>query len=697
MGCSSSKNVVSVTPVLDSSGILRDSRGSEAVSEKSLRGKSRENEEVEKEKIKETKETVKVVVESPKLVTARLGNFHKDTEGEQVAAGWPRWLTAVAAKAIHGWVPLKAENFEKWDKIGQGTYSTVFRAKNLETGKIVALKKVKFDNFDTESVKFMVREIEILRRLDHPNIMKLEGLITSRLSCSLYLVFEYMEHDLSGLSSSPDVEFTERQVKCYMKQLLSGLEHCHSRGIIHRDIKGANLLVNNEGILKIADFGLANFAPPENKDPLTSRVVTLWYRPPELLLGSIDYGAYVDMWSVGCVFAEMFLKKPILQGRTEVEQLHKIFKLCGSPSDEYWKNSKLPHEIIFKPHRPYEGHLHETFRNLPHSVYKLLEVLLSIDPQRRGTAESALSSEYFSTPPLSCEPSSLPKYPPTKEIDMKSDEDINRKIPKGNAKVRVTEATRKPTKVHRDPQEPIALRRPSNRQEPEPQKKNSGTDNSRDKLTGPRVNSNSRLIVDLQPMAALNPSDRGRHTRHASQGSGVPFSGPLRANNHSNGSKGDRKLHENRSFVKSHSKYTSRNNSHPPPEPAAATIRNRVSSRFDVQGNARPSHDRLDHDRQNEQYKLAKKAMLKSLTQLEHPDSFDSSKFHSHDFSRKGTMQSKRSMLGYHDERERVDFSGPLLSKSQKVDELLEKHERQIRKAVRKSWFQKVAGRKQVK
>jgi serine/threonine protein kinase len=280
-------------------------------------------------------------------------------------------------------------------QIGQGTYSNVYRARDLEKEKIVALKKVRFDNLEPESVKFMAREILILRRLDHPNIIKLEGLVTSRMSCSLYLVFEYMEHDLAGLASFPGVKFTESQVKCYMQQLLCGLEHCHSRHILHRDIKGSNLLIDNRGILKIADFGLASFFDPEQRHPLTSRVVTLWYRPPELLLGATNYGVAVDLWSSGCILAELYAGKPIMPGRTEVEQLHKIFKLCGSPSEDYWRKSKLPHATIFKPQHPYARRVSETFKDFPPPAVALVDVLLSVDPADRGTASSALQSEVF--------------------------------------------------------------------------------------------------------------------------------------------------------------------------------------------------------------------------------------------------------------------------------------------------------------
>uniref|UniRef100_A0A1J3FFJ1 Putative serine/threonine-protein kinase n=1 Tax=Noccaea caerulescens TaxID=107243 RepID=A0A1J3FFJ1_NOCCA len=263
-------------------------------------------------------------------------------------------------------------------------------------------------------------------------------------SSILYLIFEYMEHDLLGLSSLLGDKFSESQVtvlslvfksfiainqshlklllcqvKCYMKQLLRGLEHCHANHVLHRDIKSSNLLINGNGVLKIADFGLSTFFDPHNSVPLTTNVVTLWYRPPELLLGASHYGVGIDLWSTGCVIGEIYAGKPILPGKNETDQLHKIFELCGSPSEDLWTKLKLQLSTPLRPMFPYGSHIAETFNEFPTPVLSILETLLSIDPDYRGTAASALKSEYFNTEPLACDPSSLPKYPPTKEINIK--------------------------------------------------------------------------------------------------------------------------------------------------------------------------------------------------------------------------------------------------------------------------------------
>ncbi|GMI79793.1 hypothetical protein like AT1G53050 [Hibiscus trionum] len=394
------------------------------------------NDQAEEERIIDKFEVIKTVdkVENFEVTTIAAHHHHPGSgrvlnsiKGEQVAAGWPSWLVAVASEAIKGWIPRRANTFEKLDKIGQGTYSSVYKARDVIHNKLVALKKVRFDNHDPESVRFMAREINLLRRLDHPNVIKLEGLITSPMSCSLYLVFEYMEHDLVGLASLPGIKFSEPQIKCYMQQLLSGLDHCHSHGVLHRDIKGSNLLIDSNGILKIADFGLACHFDPHDSVPMTSRVVTLWYRPPELLLGASYYGVAIDLWSAGCILGELYSGKPILPGKTEVEQLHKIFKLCGSPSEEYWRRAKLPHSTVFKPLHPYRRCVAEIFKDFPSPAVSLMDTLLSIDPVHRRTAAFALKSEFFTTQPFACDPSSLPKYPPSKEIDAKlRDEEARR-------------------------------------------------------------------------------------------------------------------------------------------------------------------------------------------------------------------------------------------------------------------------------
>ncbi|XP_065049583.1 protein IMPAIRED IN BABA-INDUCED STERILITY 1-like [Musa acuminata AAA Group] len=694
MGCVSSKNAVSVTPAVDSSGFLRDHRErSGPILACSLRHQTGQGAErgyperkVELDSL-ESKEYEKLNSDSTRLQSFRLGNLHKHIEGEQVAAGWPSWLSVVAGEAIHGWVPLKADSFEKLEKIGQGTYSSVFRARDLDTGKIVALKKVRFDNFEPESVRFMAREIKILRRLDHPNIVKLEGLITSQLSCSLYLVFEYMEHDLSGLSSSPDIKFSESQIKCYMQQMLSGLEHCHLRGIIHRDIKGANILVNNEGVLKIADFGLANFFSHGHKQRLTGRVVTLWYRPPELLLGSTDYEETVDLWSVGCVFAEMFIGRPILQGRTEVEQLHKIFKLCGSPPDEYWNKSTLAHATIFRPHHPYENILQETFKSLPGSAISLLETFLSIEPYKRGTATSSLEAEYFRTKPYACEPSSLSKYPPTKEIDAKS-RDETRRI-RGASRSRGSEATRRPLRANRASRAAGGLSRITDSKEES--QINAVTSSGNVKKDCLRVDGETGLFVDLQPLPLIKHPNEGHSVCNSQED--FALSGPLCVSA-SSGFAWAKMQGEGHASGRSGSRCSSK--SHLSYERDPSCIEN-VKSKHEFKG--QENGDVHVVSKSHVPHELAKRAMLKRWTQLEHPDSLDPSDvYYSQEFSGalyKGDPLSMRhNNLGFHDQ-DRIEFSGPLLSESHKVDELLQKHERHMRQAIRRSWFQR--GRKQGK
>nr|GEV65038.1 probable serine/threonine-protein kinase At1g54610 [Tanacetum cinerariifolium] len=631
MGCVSSKQTVSVTPAVDHSGGFRDNViVSDLENKKKRKKKSKSVRSESGLSVNELGESVR---------SFGLGSLRRYVEVEQVAAGWPAWLSDVAGEAIHGWVPLKAESFEKLEKVGQGTYSSVFRARDLEAGRIVALKKVRFDNFEPESVRFMAREILILRRLNHPNIMKLEGIITSQLSCSIYLVFEYMEHDMSGLLSCPDIKFTESQIKCYMKQLLSGLGHCHSRGVMHRDIKGANLLVNNEGVMKIGDFGLANFCNvARERRPLTSKVVTLWYRPPELLLGSTDYEASVDLWSIGCVFAELLRGVPLLQGITEVEQIHKIFKLCGSPCDDYWKKSKHPHAPLFKPQHAYESCLSETFKDQPKSTVDLIETLLSVEPYKRGTASSALASEYFQTKPYACDPLSLPKYPPNKEIDAKHREDSRRKhhVGKTRGPEMSRRSNRKPTSVSKlVPEENLPTRT-----------------EARLKING--INSSNKKDNDIIiGFEACKPfANRESH-------GDIPFSGPLQVSG-SSGFAWARRRFDDSSSLRSRSRSNSKS---------------LISEPWVAFHSKEPKRDE-------------KIKRIDSRSRDSKPEAFNSGSDGPNSRDRSIAVFKKIDSI-YQNQEEKIEFSGPLLSQSHQIDELLERHERQIRQAVRRSWLQK--------
>ncbi|XP_050208151.1 probable serine/threonine-protein kinase At1g09600 [Mercurialis annua] len=405
-----------------------------------------------------------VVVNGPNNGGEKLVKVMKDNGGvgkvshlkkigdDDHVGGWPKWLVDnIPKEALAGLIPKSADSYDKLAKVGQGTYSNVYKARDRDSGKIVALKKVRFDTSEPESIKFMAREILILRKLDHPNVIKLQGLATSRMQYSLYLVLEFMQTDLTRVISRPGQTLTEPQVKCYMLQLLSGLQHCHERGILHRDIKASNLLIDKNGNLKIGDFGLANFFIPKPKRPLTSRVVTLWYRAPELLLGSTDYGVGIDLWSAGCLLAEMFIGRPIMPGRTEVEQLHRIFKLCGSPSEDYWKIMKLP--TSFRPSQHYKPSFQESFRDFPESSFGLLSTLLALNPAYRGTATSALQTHFFSASPLACELSGLPVIYKEKDDPIEAHDRKKHKKPKRHSSLASHEGHRRKNLTTQQPKE----------------------------------------------------------------------------------------------------------------------------------------------------------------------------------------------------------------------------------------------------
>ncbi|KAJ8446813.1 hypothetical protein Cgig2_016123 [Carnegiea gigantea] len=322
------------------------------------------------------------------------------------------------------WGSRSVDCFQKLEQIGEGTYGQVYMARELQTGEIVALKKIRMDNEKEGFPITAIREIKILKKLHHENVIKLKEIVTSpdgnKYKGGIYMVFEYMDHDLTGLADRPGMRFSVPQIKCYMRQLLTGLHYCHVNQVLHRDIKGSNLLIDNEGVLKLADFGLARSFSNDHNGNLTNRVITLWYRPPELLLGSTKYGPAVDMWSVGCIFAELLHGKPIFPGKDEPEQINKIFELCGAPDESNWPGvTKLPWYNNFKPNRPMKRRLREYFRHFDRHALELLERMLTLDPSQRISAKDALDAEYFWTDPLPCDPKSLPKYESSHEFQTK--------------------------------------------------------------------------------------------------------------------------------------------------------------------------------------------------------------------------------------------------------------------------------------
>lgn len=304
------------------------------------------------------------------------------------------------------------ECFKKLNKIEEGTYGIVYRAQDRDTGEVVALKQLKLEKEREGFPVTSLREISSLMTCKHQHIVNIREIVVGSRLDQVYIVMDFIEHDLRGLMDEMPSPFGLAQVKTLLKQLLSAIAAMHRHWFIHRDLKTSNLLLNNRGEIKVADFGLARRLGEPNAGKLTQMVVTLWYRAPELLLGETEYDWAVDIWSAGCIFAELLSGKPLFHGRSELDQLHKIYGVLGMPNERCWPGySKLPHAAKIAPVANHLNHLNNIFPTLGKSGLDLIKSMLAYDPRARPTAAEAMAHPFFEEPPLPSPPELFPTWP----------------------------------------------------------------------------------------------------------------------------------------------------------------------------------------------------------------------------------------------------------------------------------------------
>ncbi|KAF2093680.1 Pkinase-domain-containing protein, partial [Rhizodiscina lignyota] len=284
-------------------------------------------------------------------------------------------------------------SFQQLEKLGEGTYATVFKGRNRQTGEFVALKEIHLDS-EEGTPSTAIREISLMKELKHENIVSLHDVIHTE--NKLMLVFEFMDKDLKKYMDTYGQRgaLDAATIKSFMYQLLRGIAFCHENRVLHRDLKPQNLLINTKGQLKLADFGLARaFGIPVNT--FSNEVVTLWYRAPDVLLGSRTYNTSIDIWSAGCIMSEMYTGKPLFPGTTNEDQLQKIFRLMGTPSERSWPGiSQFPE---YKPnvHVYATQDLRLILPQIDQVGLNLLSQMLQLRPELRISAADALRHPWF--------------------------------------------------------------------------------------------------------------------------------------------------------------------------------------------------------------------------------------------------------------------------------------------------------------
>lgn len=261
----------------------------------------------------------------------------------------------------------KVELYQKHEQLGKGSYATVFKGFSLLTNSVVALKEIKLE--PDEGTPFTaIREASLLKGLKHANIVTLHDIVHTK--TSLTFVFEFLHTDLGQYLEKHKGGLNSINIKLFMFQLLRGISFCHERQILHRDLKPQNLLISERGELKLGDFGLARAKSIPSKT-YSDEVVTLWYRPPDLLMGSTDYSTSLDIWGVGCIFMEMIIGSAVFPGLNDVfDQLNRIWTILGTPSETSWPGvSRLPNYNPSKMVRHNPKKWSQCFPKLMHISY----------------------------------------------------------------------------------------------------------------------------------------------------------------------------------------------------------------------------------------------------------------------------------------------------------------------------------------
>lgn len=342
------------------------------------------------------KEICKHLDSNPAVISPK--EICSDSASQLTTSKRPRPTILNRRKSIQEFPDRDFNSFKIEEQVGEGTYGKVYKAVDLINNNLVAMKYVRMEK---ESEGFPItglREIKILRELCHPNIVQLREVIhryDHSKQKGTFLIFEYMNHDLLGLLNNEKMVFDEDAVYTIFRQILEGINFCHKQKFLHRDLKCSNILVNSKGEVKLADFGLGREWFAER--PYTNKVISLWYRPIELLLGEEKYGPSIDIWSLGCILAELFQRRPLFVYTSEQAIIDAIFSLCGTPTKHSWPEIKLlPGYGILRP-KFYRRRVHESFvGSIPALALNLLDKMLCLNPDKRITAEESLQSGWIS-------------------------------------------------------------------------------------------------------------------------------------------------------------------------------------------------------------------------------------------------------------------------------------------------------------